>query len=1255
MYRRAVSRKRPQASRGELFMSTIKTARLIFVSAIAILFVTGLFISAETSAEKNATGPAPTATVPETLTDRSDLMAAFEEARDAEQIDIFRPTEATAFSLQTKLIANDGAANDQFGVRVAVLGDTALIGAWTADISGRSDQGAAYLFQRSGNSWSFVTKLFSTDGEVGDNFGYSVAISSATEVLVGAFGNNAGGLANGGAVYVFRRGISGTWFQAQKLTSPDPAANDVFGNSVAADGSFAIIGANGDDQAGNDAGAAYIFEFSSGIWTFRQKLPTAATIVAAGDGFGWSVDIHGTRAIVGAPYHDTGAADADTGGYCIFQRTGSNWSVAACQIQSTDTTTGGEQAGWSVAISEDHFALGIPNIDASGTDAGGVALCNFPASCTFRYPPATGSAGAKFGSSVAADADLVAVGSPGDFFEMGRVVIYGRIGGTWVAQPDLKPSPANNFNLFGSSVAVSGSTVVVGANGDDLSPTANNQGSAYVFTGFAEIPSPTPTPTPTPSPTPQTTCSFSNGGLLPRTVSESGVPAPAGTFFSEVQHDDGETEIANGVGGFFVGQTSTRLADNFSTAQTCAMSTVAFYAYLTDPQGSFTGATLQIWNGRPGDPGSSVIFGDKTTNRLASSTDTAIYRIFNSAVPPPGVSPAGAIRKIYRNIVNVNTVLPAGEYWLDWAFTNTSGIAAAPAKTIAGRRGEPGDNARLQSVSAGSWSAAVDSGLPSTAPDVPQDFPFDFVGFTGGVFPTPTPLPVLTVEDNSVLEGNSGTGQLGITVRLSRPATAGGVRLSLATQNDTAIAGQDYFSYTLNDYEFSPGSTTVTFLVPVIGDTAFEPNEAFFFIVSNVQGATVGDGQAVGTIINDDPVPTPTPSPTLSPTPEPTPSPTQTPTSSISGVITYGTTPTGQATRFVPGVMLAAAGAVPSNATTDATGAYTLNELGAGPYTVTPSKSGDVNGISGLDAARVAQHVAGLITLTPNQQIAGDATNNGSLSGLDAARIAQFAAGLSNPGIAGQWKFLPPQRTYASVSGPLSGESYEAILVGDVTGNWSAAAPRAGDETEEVLDFSPAANNDFIIARGDYIAEKASDAVEVMIGNDEAGARGGDLSFPIFIGDTTGKGVIAYDFTVVYDPAVIRPEEAPGGTAGTLSDGWSVVHNPEIPGLLRVSGFSTAEMVGRGVLIRLRFAAAEQRGRPAQLSFTQLQFNEGEVCLRILDSMSAYGEVIPPVGGELPFDWKTVGRARVLEQVLLSTHRPVPSDSERSEPLRPTP
>ena len=148
-----------------------------------------------------------------------------------------------------KLLADDGAAGDSFGISVAVSGDTAVIGAYGDD--GLS--GSAYVFVRADGTWSQQAKLTAADVAIGNYFGYSVSVSGDTAVI-GAYADDDKGSGSGSA-YVFVRAAGGTWSQQAKLTADDGANFDRFGGSVAVSGDMAVIGAFIDD----DKGSAYMF------------------------------------------------------------------------------------------------------------------------------------------------------------------------------------------------------------------------------------------------------------------------------------------------------------------------------------------------------------------------------------------------------------------------------------------------------------------------------------------------------------------------------------------------------------------------------------------------------------------------------------------------------------------------------------------------------------------------------------------------------------------------------------------------------------------------------------------------------------------------------------------------------------------------------------------------------------------------------------------------------------------------------------
>ena len=148
-------------------------------------------------------------------------------------------------------------------------GSRVIIGASYADPSGIPNAGAAYVFTRSGSTWTQEAKLTASDYAASDYFGQSVAISSdGSRVIIGAPYADPGGITNAGAAYIYTRTVT-TWTQEVKLTASDKASNIYFGSSVTMNsaGTRVIIGAPYADPDGvANAGAAYICGYSNGAW-----------------------------------------------------------------------------------------------------------------------------------------------------------------------------------------------------------------------------------------------------------------------------------------------------------------------------------------------------------------------------------------------------------------------------------------------------------------------------------------------------------------------------------------------------------------------------------------------------------------------------------------------------------------------------------------------------------------------------------------------------------------------------------------------------------------------------------------------------------------------------------------------------------------------------------------------------------------------------------------------------------------------------
>lgn len=213
-----------------------------------------------------------------------------------------------------KLTSSDGQGFDYFGYSVAFNGTTAFVGADAATVGDNGAQGAVYVFSESGGTWSESQKLLASDGSTGDIFGYSIAVDGATAVI-GAYANNG----YQGAVYVFNES-GGTWSETQKLTADDGTANNYFGYSAAVSGATLLVGAWGASPGGNDTqGAAYVFTESTGTWSQAQKL--TADDGAPFDSFGHAVALEDAHALVGAD----GVASA-RGAVYAFDESGGTWT-----------------------------------------------------------------------------------------------------------------------------------------------------------------------------------------------------------------------------------------------------------------------------------------------------------------------------------------------------------------------------------------------------------------------------------------------------------------------------------------------------------------------------------------------------------------------------------------------------------------------------------------------------------------------------------------------------------------------------------------------------------------------------------------------------------------------------------------------------------------------------------------------------------------------------------------------------------------
>ena len=373
------------------------------------------------------------------------------------------------FSERVKMVASDAAAGDHFGWSVAIDGDTVVIGAYSKD----DDTGAVYVLRASDGAQ--LAKLTASDAAAGDLFGYSVAIAGGT-IVVGAYYKSSGT----GAVYVFEKSTWGTYSQVAKLTASDAAAYDYFGSSVAIDGDIIVAGAWGDDDGGSQSGSVYVFEKGWLGSTYGQVAKLTASDASSSDHFGRSVAIDGGTVVVGASgdnYFDYGAA-------YVF-RTTDGWTTHT-EFKLTAADAGeDDHFGCSVAIDGNTVVVGAYDDvnDAASqwssahvfrTDDGGATYVEVA-----KLTPEAEYDG--FGVSVAISGETVVVGAYRKEAHRGAAYVYrpSDDGATYSQVAKLVPADTANIDKVGRSVAIDGSTVVVGAPEDD--DGGSESGSAYVF------------------------------------------------------------------------------------------------------------------------------------------------------------------------------------------------------------------------------------------------------------------------------------------------------------------------------------------------------------------------------------------------------------------------------------------------------------------------------------------------------------------------------------------------------------------------------------------------------------------------------------------------------------------------------------------------------------------------------------------------------------------------------------------------------
>lgn len=281
---------------------------------------------------------------------------------------------------------------------------------------------------------------------------------------------------------------------------------------------------------------------------------------------------------------------------------------------------------------------------------------------------------------------------------------------------------------------------------------------------------------------------YVNGNLSTGATSKSGVAAPTGYTWSELQNDLGVSTMSNGttgVGAQYLATGGNRVADDFTVpaGQVWNLTKITVYAYQTGYAGTvspFVDIRLRIQNAIPSSAASVVVFGDLTTNRLLTTSDAMMYRIGNTVAPAPTTPLTN--RRIWKIEANVPVALSAGTYWIEYQLDAGANSNFVPPSTVVDARTQPGYNA-IQWIGASSvWNTLADSGNPAdSTPDVAIDMPFviDYSltlntsekSFAAGISLYPNPVQnMLNISSTEIIDGAEIfdiTGRLVKTVKFT--------------------------------------------------------------------------------------------------------------------------------------------------------------------------------------------------------------------------------------------------------------------------------------------------------------------------------------------------------------------------------------------------------------------------------------------------------------------------------------------------------
>ena len=366
--------------------------------------------------------------------------------------------------LHERTIANPTPENFEFFGRSIDLSQGTLVAGAHSENTGAVNSGAAYLFDAATGTLNHT--LINPQPSLADNFGFAVAIENES-VVIGAYRDNTGAN-DSGSIYRFDA-TSGAL--EQTISNPSPAAFDYFGRDVAIVGDEIVAGAYTDDTQVQDAGIAHFFDLASGTVNDSFQSPSASSY----DFFGQSVAVSQGLLAVGTKLDDVAAVDS--GSVQVFDTQTDTLLVSI----PNPAPAAGVNFGASVALHNGTLVVGAPRSDAGGIDAGIAYVFEATTGTllrTLQHPQP--AALDRFGDALSIKGGYIVVGAPGsdaNGLNSGAAYVFDTASGILLAT--IVNPAANDFDAFGSSISVDGDLAVIGASFADSQTT--DGGAAYVF------------------------------------------------------------------------------------------------------------------------------------------------------------------------------------------------------------------------------------------------------------------------------------------------------------------------------------------------------------------------------------------------------------------------------------------------------------------------------------------------------------------------------------------------------------------------------------------------------------------------------------------------------------------------------------------------------------------------------------------------------------------------------------------------------